>query len=355
MAVYVKQNIEPYIKDHANLEVIVYTFGAPPIFDKDSAPEVESMLGKQNIVRVWNVGDPVAAMSILKKTEKIFERSPIMVLLGYRHVGMSVPLYDTTGVGEIWDKLNPWKYHLADRYNNLIQTNWKELLNRQANQVYGLLLKRGLLEDEKLKDSLEKAIEFVRYPTEDAVLAVNNITPAQLVAAIVQKASPQTVDKTIGNYDTVVQQQHQQRETQAPKLAKAETKDLTYIHMLPTGLDVNMGINRSTSCDIKNIASQSKINLKSLSEDDSNELSCGCCLSKNFFVSDDSSVASKLRGVFAKKKISTVQEVYNHCQKYCKPLEGKKFTAGSRVDLKSINNFMVELGLGDMWLAKKLR
>jgi hypothetical protein len=355
MAVYVKQNIEPYMKDYANIEIIVYTFGAPPIFHKESANEVEAMLGKNNIIRVWNIGDPVANLSIFKKTEEVFKRSPLMVLLGYKHVGLSVPLYDNKKMASFFDKFHPWANHLSNRYNNLIVTNWKDILNREANQVYGIIIQKGLSKDQAVKKSLEEIIQFTRYPSESPTLMVNSIS-AEDIDQIISKTKPEgPVEKKMKNYPQIQEERYQQGEKSAPKLGKAETKQLNYTHELLTGHSVKMSLQRNTSCDFNAIAKQAKLNAKQFGADDKNELSCGCCLSKNFFVSFDQSITSKLRGLFG-KKISTVQQIYDHCQKYCKPLQGKIFPKTKQVDVNAIGTFMEErLGLGEQWAEKKLK
>lgn len=352
-AVYLKQNIVPYMKGIANIEIKVYTYGAPPVFETNSASEVEAMLGKNNIIRVWNVGDPVPNISIVRKNENVFKNSLLMLLLGYRHVGLSVPLYDNKNMADLLDVFRPWSNHLADRYNNLIVTNWDNLINYDANELYRRFPGQDLSKDRKMKHQLQDIMDFVHYPSQLPVLLVSGMTADEL-NSIVEKKKPDSLpsgERTIENYDAVVQDQFQQGKTNAPVLAKAEKDRLTYTHMLP-GLSVNMEIKRDTSCELSNIIKVSKVDKTRLTVNAGQELSCGCCLAKNFFVSKDESFAAKLRK-FAGKKINTIDEVKEHCFKHCKTLQDKLFPKKQSDNVSAIGQFMNNMGLGEMWKKKK--
>jgi hypothetical protein len=64
--------------DESNSAVENITFGAPRVYSKASAAQVESAIGKQNIMRVWNSWDPVPAVA--------------PGFLGFKHVGADVKL-----------------------------------------------------------------------------------------------------------------------------------------------------------------------------------------------------------------------------------------------------------------------
>lgn len=350
-AVYIKQNIVPYMKGIADIDIKVYTFGAPPVFEKNSAIEVEDLLGKTNIIRVWNVGDPVPNLSIVRKNENVFKNSLLMLLLGYRHVGLSVPLYDNKNMADILDVIRPWSNHLADRYNNLIVTNWDDLINYDANMLYRKFPGQDLSRDNKIKHQLQDIIEFVHYPSQLPVLLVSGITPDDLnnliEAGVPTPLPPEK--RTIENYEAVVQDQYKQGITKSPVLGKAEKDRLIYTHQLP-GLAVKMDISRSTSCELSNIIKISKIDKKQLKDTMGQELSCGCCLSKNFFLSKDDSWTNWVRG----KKIDTIEQVRENCYKHCKTLQSKLFPANLS-NVEAIGQFMDRMGLGEMWKNKKFK
>jgi hypothetical protein len=353
MALDIKQNIASHYQDKINIEVVVYTFGAPPIFDKKFAQKAEDLLGKGNIIRVWNVGDPVATLSIIKKTEEVFKRSVLMTLLGYAHIGTSIPLADNEGMASLFNKLSPWTNHSSDRYSNLIETNWKGLLNHKAQEIFYYMQSHNLLRGEVLKSTLEDMNSFLRTNTSGTMLLAAPIVN-DVITALTTKTQTAPLQKTVQNYNAVTESQFSQGVSQQPKLAKAETKNLTYTHTFRTGQTVPMKIDRATSCDLKSIVKQTKINPKAFDSNDLNELACGCCLSKNYFISMDATFASKIRSVFG-KKISTVQEVYKHCSKYCSPLTGTVFTDKVQANVDEIGALMDRLGLGAMWQQKKLQ
>lgn len=354
MALDIKQNIAPHYADKLTIQVVVYTFGSPPIFDSRFAKKAEDLIGKENIVRVWNVGDPVASFSIVKKTEDVFKKSPLMTFLGYSHIGISIPLADNERMASFFDKFNPWSNHLADRYSNLIETNWKSLLNTHAREIFRYLQSQNLLTGEELKSTLEGMDEFLRSNSQAKFALPAKIEPEVIQIVKAQPSDNSKVDKTLKNYQQVVDNQYRQGETSQPKLARADVNGLTYVHQLPTGTEVPMTINRKTSCSVGNIVKQKKLNARQFAPLDLSELSCGCCLSKNYFVSMDSSISSKFRFLFG-KKISTVQQVYTHCTKYCAPLIGTVFTDKNRANIDEIGHFMDRMGLGKMWQEKKLR
>ena len=360
MALLIKDQIAPVYEGRINIDVVVYTFGAPPIFDKDFAQKAEDRLGKRNVIRVWNEGDPVSTMSIVFKNEKIFKRSLLMTLLGYAHIGTSIPLVDREGLASFWDKLNPWSNHVADRYANLLATNWKDLTNKKAREVYEYLTSRDLLKIGMLRSSLDDMGQFVRNRN-DAAMPLQPFLVGDIVEmmrdtdAKFQPNNGQSGNaNTIQNYDSVRDTRYSEGKKAAPKLAGAEEKGLTYSHELQTGQKIPMKLNRSTSCSAKDIVKTVGLNPNQFDPRDIDELSCGCCLAKNFFVSADSSLTSKFRSLFG-KRISTVDQVYKHCSARCSPLVGTIFADKNKANVMEIGDLMDRMGLGDMWRAKKLK
>ena len=351
MAVYIKQNIEPYLKGIAHVTVKVYTFGAPPIFTKESAANVEAMIGKNNIIRVFTIGDPVANMSLISQKGGT---SLLMALLNFRHLGLSIPLYDHQNGNEkmasFFDPLNPWKYHLSDRYNNLLTLDAVEIDNIRANQLYQLIIAKGLEGDEIMSQRLDSMINWTQF-NEGPVLSVPGLTPTvldQLIAAQDETVIP---SNTMQYYNEIQKKKFSEGDTNEPKLEKATTDKVTY-HLNLAGKSRAIEVRRNTSCDEKSLIKQANLNPTLLSADNKAFLSCGCCLTKNYFVSDDSSVTAKIRGILG-KKISTVPQVMKHCEKYCKPIERKIFPQGMTVE--GMGNIMESLGVGDLWQQKKIK
>lgn len=357
MALLIKDQIAPVYQGKINIDVVVYTFGAPPIFDKNFSQKAEDRLGKHNVIRVWNEGDPVSTLSIVLKNEKVFKRSLLMTLLGYAHIGTSIPLVDRDGIASFWDKFNPWSNHVADRYANLLATNWDQLVNRKASDIYKLLQSKDLLKTNILLTALDDIGRFLRG-RDTAVLPLKPFLVGDILAMLRDTSDrfnqQNPSDNTIRNYESIRDTRYSEGKKSAPKLAGADTKALTYAHELPTGQKVKMKVDRSTSCSTKDIVKSTGINPQQLDGLDVSELSCGCCLSKNFFVSADASLTSKLRGLFG-KRISTVDQVYKHCSRYCSPLEGTVFTDAKKANVIEIGDLMDRMGLGDMWRAKKLK
>ncbi len=357
MALLIKDQIAPVYEGRINIDVVVYTFGAPPIFDKDFAQKAEDRLGKQNVIRVWNEGDPVSTFSIVLKNEKVFKRSLLMTLLGYAHIGTSIPLVDREGIASFWDKFDPWKNHLTDRYANLLATNWEDLLNKKAHEINTYLKSRDLLKSTILISALDDMGRFLRG-RETAILPLKPFLVGDILAMLrdTQERFSQKSqgENTIQNYEQIRDTRYSEGKKSDPKLVGADTKQLSYKHELPTGQNVPMVIDRSTSCSQSSIVKSTKIDPARMHPLDVAELSCGCCLAKNFFVSADSSLTSKLRGVFG-KRISTVEQVYNHCSSYCKPLGGIVFSDPKRANTVEIGDLMDRMRLGDKWRAKKLK
>ncbi len=356
-ALLIKDQIAPVYEGRINIDVVVYTFGAPPIFAKDFAQKAEDRLGKQNIIRVWNEGDPVSTFSIVLKNQKVFKRSLLMTLLGYAHIGTSIPLVDRDGIASTWDKLNPWSNHSSDRYANLLATNWEDLLNRKAREINTYLRSRDLLKSTILISALNDMGTFLRG-RDTAILPLKPFLVGDILAMLrdtQEKFSQQPQgENTLQNYEQIRDTRYSEGKKSDPKLAGADTKQLSYKHKLPTGENVPMVIDRSTSCSKNNIVKSTKINPAQMNPLDLDELSCGCCLAKNFFVSADSSLTSKLRGLFG-KRISTVEKVYNHCSSYCTPLVGTVFSDMKRANTMEIADLMDRMRLGDMWRTKKLK
>lgn len=352
MAVFVKQNIEPYLKGIAHVSVKVYTFGAPPIFTKESAAKAQEMIGKNNIMRVFTIGDPVANMSLISQKGGT---SPLMALLNFRHLGLSIPLYDHQNGNEkmasFFDPLNPWKYHLSNRYNNLLTLDAVEIDNVRANQLYQLIIAKGLEGDEIMRQRLESMINWAQF-NESPALTVLGMAPAALDQLIVgQEKEPVIPSNTMPYYNEIQKKKFSEGDVSEPKLVRATTDKVTY-HVNLAGKSRAIEVKRNTSCDDKNLIKQANLNPSLLSADNKALLSCGCCLTKNYFVSDDGSATAKLRGLFG-KKISTVPQVMKHCDKYCKPIERKIFPQGMTVE--GMGHVMKLFGVGGLWEKKGIK
>jgi Lipase (class 3) len=366
MALYLKQSVEPAFRDRINIEVTLYTFGAPPVFaaksgqTMDFAKKAERLLGKGNIIRVWNVGDPVSTFSLSRDEDE--DTSFLMKLLGYRHIGTSVPLTDKEGISSFLDKFRPWSNHLADQYSSLIETNWKELLNKKAKETFTYIQSHGLAKGEILKTAFTEMNDLLRNPTR-VMIPLSPIVVNDVDLAMHAEEEPEQLtekDHTIKNYQKLQEKGYKRGEVGQLKLAKATANDknLTYTHTLSGGAEIEMNLNRSTSCSLeavkkaakKEAAAKKQGNLNNVMEDDWKDLSCGCCLAKNYFVSDDSSFLSKLRTAGG-KKISRVEEVYKHCLKYC---TSQRFKRGTTFDQATVNTLMGEMGLTDRWEKKGL-
>jgi len=352
MAVFVKQNIEPYLNGIAHVSVKVYTFGAPPIFTKESAAKAQKMIGKNNIMRVFTIGDPVANMSLISQKGGT---SLLMALLNFRHLGLSIPLYDHQNGNEkmasFFDPLNPWKYHLSNRYNNLLTLDAVEIDNVRANQLYQLIIAKGLEGDEIMRQQLDSMINWAQF-NESPILTVPGLAPKvldQLIAG--QEKAPVIPSNTMPYYNEIQRKKFSEGDTSEPKLERATTDKVTYNINL-AGKSRAIEVKRSTSCDDKNLIKQANLNPNLLSADNKAFLSCGCCLTKNYFVSDDGSTIAKLRGIFG-KKISTIPQVMKHCDKYCKPIEKKIFPQGMTVE--GMGHIMETLGVGDLWKKKGIK
>lgn len=356
MSLYIKDRIAPNYEDRINIEVVAYTFAAPPIFQKDKgfAKKAEDRLGKQNIIRVWNEGDPVSTLSIVLKNENIFKRSLLMLLLGYDHIGLSIPLFDQEGIASFFDKLNPWSNHLSGHYSNLLETNFKALLDRKAQEIDRYLQSHDLLKGEMIKNSLQDMNDMLRSSQKASMVLSPQVKDEIIKIATTFSDARSQAKRTIEHHDAVREEGYRRGIVKQPKLAKADTSGLSYTHRFVTGQEVPIKLTRRTPCDLSSLAKANKLNTKLFDRNDLNELSCGCCLSKNYFVSMDGSVTAKFRGLLG-KKISTVDEVYQHCSKYCSPLVGVLFTSKSRADINEIGRLMERMGMGEMWKKKKLQ
>ena len=78
------------------ISVKTFTFGAPPLVNDISKETIESILGKENIFRVWNFDDPIVNL----ENSRIFK----FIQKGGGHVGRSFPLYN----------INNHSYNLLD-------------------------------------------------------------------------------------------------------------------------------------------------------------------------------------------------------------------------------------------------
>lgn len=356
MGVHIKKVIEPYIRDKVNIEVKVYTFGAPPIFHRGSAAEVEELLGRDNINRFYVIGDPVSNISLLKKHEKTFKDSPLMALIGYTHVGIGIPLYDNKNMADFFDHINVWKHHLANRYNNLIVTNWKGLISSRSNDLYRQMIQQDIVDDLRLHLPLKSLINFIQYPTEKPSLLLEGIAPQDIENIVQDGHTPREIGApTIANYKEIMDDRNRAGLENDPKFSKEDAvPEMRYTHKLPgSPSGVNVVIKRNTSCEFeKLVPREAERNRFTPFPNSKEELSCGCCLVKNVFVSNDDSAGSFFRRLGG-KKISTVDEVVAYCEKHCSKIRPSIFQR-DKTDIDNLSAFMEKLGVGAQWQNKKL-
>lgn len=356
MGVHIKKVIEPYVRNKFNIEVKIYTFGAPPIFHRGSAAEVEALLGHDNINRFYVIGDPVSNISLLKKHEKTFKDSPLMALVGYTHVGVGIPLYDNKNMADFFDNINIWKHHLANRYNNLIVTNWKDLISSRSNQIYNQMLQQDVVDDLRLQLPLKSLIEFMQYPTEKPTLLLEGVTPQSIVTIVEDMNKPQEMNAPIiANYKKIMDERNRAGLEKEPQFSKEDiVPEMKYTHVLPGSLTgINVVIKRDTSCEFAKLVPDKTVqNRFTPFPNSKEELSCGCCLVKNIFVSNDDSVASFFRRIGG-KKTSTVDEVVQYCEKHCSKIRPSIFLR-SKANVDNLSAFMDKLGIGSQWQNKKL-
>ena len=66
MGYYLATTVIPYLNKelpYHEIDLKIYTYAAPAILDAKSAKTFQDLIGKENIMRVWNVGDPVPFIS----------------------------------------------------------------------------------------------------------------------------------------------------------------------------------------------------------------------------------------------------------------------------------------------------
>jgi hypothetical protein len=347
MGTWIHQNIKSYLANRVNVEIVVYTFGAPPIFRGESVEDVENMLGKENVIRVWNIGDPVANISILRKEFKDQDPSLLMLLSGYRHVGISVPLFDNKNLTSFFDKLSPWNNHLGDKYYNLIETNNVNLVNNKINLMEKKLKSNQFFSNQIYQGLLDGMIKFIRNPSDRPVetFLLKQIPFKQFQTDILEEENKnEVIALHMKNYEEIKKQREQKGISASPELKRSTRKDeeIQYNHNLMS-MTVPMKVNRSTSCDFgalkkKFISKLKKDQQGALGKDEQSELSCVCCLAKNFILTNQTLI-EKTKKLLKGKKISTVSETISYCDKYCTPLK---------------NNGILKTGVGDVDSVRKL-
>jgi hypothetical protein len=361
MGLYVKQKVQQALENVADVEVTVITFGQPPIFNDISAEKTEKLLGKWNILRFWTIGDPVANLSLIFKDNRR-GRSPIQALSGYHHIGISIPLFDKDQVGGTFDPINPWSYHLMNRYSNLLYNDWEQYDGQKLKELQQIMIKRNIFQDQKLMYQLEQLFNFIKFGTETQ-LKVEGLSQATLTDLIQKEYAEQgPVSSTIQNYDKLQDERFKQRIADPLQFKKVdlstESPTVTYTHNI-SGHHINLTLNRSTSCNIDNLGKEFKFNPKSMLANDQSELSCVCCVVKNTFVSyGGGTKLHQARDVLRGKDAKTPASILNHCEekKYCSNPEVKKqlFPATDDV-IHSFGILMNNIGLKDLWLSKKVQ
>lgn len=96
-----------------NINVECVTFGSPRVFDGPSAQKVEEVVGKGNIVRVWNQYDPISAVP--------------MGFLNSKHVGVDIMLGDTLFHDWYMQFIGALPHHSVNRYFNLVSPQYSEI------------------------------------------------------------------------------------------------------------------------------------------------------------------------------------------------------------------------------------
>jgi hypothetical protein len=362
--VYIKQHIMPYFeklkKKNITLNLRLYTFASPPVFENASAKKVDQLIGRSNIIRVWNIGDVVSNVSLLKKSDRFLSKSPLMVLLKYHHNGLSIPLFDHENIGGNFFKraTNIWQPHLADRYMNLIQSNWKKLLDYRADNFLNFLKNQNLLRDLSEQANIDTFLKFLEpasspkdSPKKALVLNISDTLMAAIKGEEKKKISRE--EKTLENYEKIKDESHREGKIIEPKLATVSKDTLKYDHVFGN-IAIPLTIKRSTTCSIEKIKKNiPNYYLNNLNDKNLNAIACGCCLTKNFFISRDKSLQATLRNVFG-KKTNTIERIYEHCQKHCAPVKDDLFPRHQSLYV-SMSQFMKDLGFKERWEKLKIK
>ncbi|HLD95195.1 MAG TPA: hypothetical protein VI959_00945, partial [Alphaproteobacteria bacterium] len=283
-AIYLKQKfIDRGVFDEvANVSLNVTQFAAPPILSKKSAEKVEHMLGKNNVISVWAVGDPVRNLSVLHKDDKTFKQSAVSKVIDFSHVGQSIPLFDTEQLLSAIDKLKPFKKHGSDWYANLVHQNegrWKEHSIKTMKEYKARITSTQEGNIEVLSAALNDLIDFwdgesltTQVPFEPKKL--NNLLSKDSI-----KTSDLTL--TLPNFSEIEKHYAQKGKNVKVTLTNKGKKDagigktLNYTHDIG-GEEFDFSVTTSTSCQPKNFLK--KVDTDALKAKEKDELTCGCCL-----------------------------------------------------------------------------
>jgi hypothetical protein len=369
MGVFIKQNVKEYYGSDVDVDVRVITFGAPPMFNQLSAKKVDELLEKK-ILRFWNIGDPVANLSIIMKDTRE-NRSFLMGLLGFWHVGTSIPLFDTRKMAAKSEVFDPWKAHLADRYANLWYVDWVENGSQQIKALERLLQRRGFGEELKIYGPLGLLMMFLQDSTEASVLilGLNPKMVADIVKEHEQAANP--VESKIGNLTELQKQRHKQGIADPLKFKKVdlskEQKTIEYIQKIGGSFfQTKIKLDRSTSCEFKNLSklfnfdgNLARYKGMKLDQNMQDEVCCTCCVVKNTFVSYGvGNIALKVKDKLSKANIKTPANILQHCieKKHCTNEEVMKKLFPSHQD--TIYNFGLlfkNIGKEAEWANKEVK
>lgn len=361
--IFVKQVIEPAMRDVANIDLRVITFAAPPILNQQSASLVEKLISPENNLRFWTLGDPLARLSFVLKDERKVKRSPISVLLGYYHVGTSMPLFDANKAGNFIDVINPWKNHLSNRYSNLLGSNWIYAGNQEMDKLKTVMERRKVIESQSQLKSLETLINFIEVSPDssDIIEGISADGIKDIVESYKKTEGTKTASE-VRNFEALQKDKYEQGKTDPLKFKKVdltgESKTITYLQKIPPQA-LNITLDRSTSCKIANLSKKFKFSTSQMNEKQKSEVSCSCCIVKNTFVSyGGGNVLQKAKDRLSRKDTKTPATILNYCEreKHCSNPDIKSKLFPNTQDLiVSFGNLMVSLGLKETWLKKEVK
>lgn len=346
-AVWAAQNIVPFLKEMGvKARVKIVSFAAPPVFTPQSATYIETkLISPIDNLRVYVEKDPVSTLGLSKGVNRN-EQSLVMFILDRAHMGTPVALANSINgrtIGQVFDNVNRWKYHGADRYNNAIgiykQTNAFKGMTSNVLQLFDKDFMQNLAQ---WRASLQLEAYLRLLPTQASPMRKQDgftITQLQTIAESTNLGGTKPANLTLPQYPEARTYADQKGAPAGPKVARADVKS---VQINVEGKSLNL--NRSTSCDASSLL---KAEAKSRAIDTA-MVSCTCCVAKNLFVSQDDSLTSRFRGLLG-KKVSTLTRIADHCGKYCKELKAIKNDT-ARVDY--MGSLMASAGLGDQWNKK---
>ena len=352
---HLKHAIAPALSSAADVNVKVINFAAPPIFNKTSAEAVEKELGRENIIRVWTVGDPVTHFSIIHKTDRNFKQSPLAFILNFHHVGRSIPLFDDRGLRTGFKKLSPWLNHLSSWYANLVHLHegrWNEHSQRVLGKFEREVKSSKFGSYQKVEDELKKVMAFLR--NDKAALMTINF-PLKSMEDILDDTTKK-IDSTLDTSRRTQSRLDKEGKGEQVTLAKTQETSLSYKHELQGRDPILVTVTHSTTCSANNLLKQAKMSNLQLSDEEKSELSCGCCWTKNLFVSYDNTLMSRFRRNIKGKKINSLEAIEKHCEKNCGKELMQKLFPNSEQLYRNVIKFMENMTTTDnKTLADKLK